>query len=194
MVIEKNSSEMSQLVKGKFDELIKEINEIISNKWLVVNNRGLDTLTAISNNFLKIYSKEESETDSEAAYMQINELINEINNKVLPEFSSKVDQLQRINANLKAILQMSKQDLYKFYEIGNLLSDFEADLKTLVKCYAEEFNFKKSLIDEYLLKARKEEQELVALTAMWMHEPYLDDFLISKMKSLFQLLMDANKK
>jgi hypothetical protein len=192
MAIEKSSSEMSQLVKGKFDELIKELSDIISNKWQALNNRGSDALTVISNNFLEIYSKEENETDR--AYVQIDELINEINGKILPEFSSKVDQMQRINANLKSIFQMSKQDLYKCYEIGNLLSDFEADLKTLVKSYGEEFNLKKSLINEHLLKARRDEKELVALTAMWMHEPYLDDFLIAKMKAFFQLLIDANKK
>ena len=167
-------------VKIKFIELLVELNEIITKKWQLLVNNGLNSLNEVSNLFQKIYSDEENKNNVElrVSFNDLQKINNEFDNlnKILDSFKSLYDKLKQLESRLFTIFD------YDFIKSDTLVD--KSFFKDLINSYNKEFELKKVLINEYLFKMRQNRQELVAITCYWMHEPHLNQMFISQLNFL----------
>jgi hypothetical protein len=159
--------------KTKFNELLVELNDIISKKWLVLTNNGLNSLNDISNLFQKLFCEDEEENNCDLLtdLQSINNHFEEIK-KILESFKSLLDKLKLIESRLFNIFS------FDFIQTEEFLFD-KIFVKNLINSYKKEL-----LVNQYLSQNRNNREELVAITCYWMHEPCLDQMLISQLKFL----------
>jgi hypothetical protein len=164
--------------KTKFNELLNELNDTISKKWLVLTNNGLNSLNDISNLFQKLFCEDEEENKCDLIndLQSINNHFEEIK-KILESFKYLLDKLKQIESRLFNIFS------FDFIKTEEFLFD-KNFVKNLINSYKKEYELKELLVNQYLSQNRNNREELVAITCYWMHEPCLDQMLISQLKFL----------
>ena len=165
--------------KIKFNELLVELNDIISKKWLLLTNDGLNSLNEISNLFQKLNSEDEETRSSIHCFNDLQSINNEFDSmrKILESFKLLIDKLKLIESRLLNVFT------FDFIKTEEYLID-KNFVKNIINTYKKEYELKELLVNQYLNENHNNRQELVAITCYWMHEPYLDQMLISQLKSL----------
>lgn len=177
------------LIKKKFLELLNDLNEIIEIKWPLLSNNGLTIITKISNIFTsKLFNSNDDNIDdiADKTNSQNNNITNTLQavnvefinlNQILESFEHLIDRLKQIESRLVKIFEFN----------GELISNKieQSSFNDLFKAYYNEFELKKSLIKKHLFEMRDKQTELIAISSYWMHEPCLDQFVISKFKSFY---------
>jgi hypothetical protein len=177
-------SDLNQLVKQKLDQLLNDLNEIFDKKWLLLNNSGLGCLNRISKAFLTMYDDDDEDLKKMREENQINFKPNEVVHEINKEFNS----LHGILASFKLILENLKQILQALRKIDEMktipgldVANLD-DLQKVYNQYENEYSLKSSLVNHHLFECRTSNDELLALTAYWMHEPCIDIVLLAKLK------------
>ncbi len=174
-------NDSNQLVKQRLDQLLNNLNDILYKNWPLLNINGLDGLNRISKRFMHIYEASviQDVRGSQTDY-KYNQTISDINSEfkylfhILASFKTNLDNLKEILQNMKIIFNM------KDFSSFNLLSS--DDFEELYAQYQSEYKLKETLINERLFQCRSNNDELLALSAYWMHMPNIDNVLLAKFK------------
>ncbi|CAF1070318.1 unnamed protein product [Brachionus calyciflorus] len=189
------------LLDQQADKLLNELIELIEEKWVLSTNIGKTCIQSFFQSYLKMSTEEGDQEVKESDFIE-----NEINSDKLSSLSEcnknyerlKIElenmntyknRLEQINKNLNNLLKM---DNGYFTEIDS--DEFKLNLGQLVENYLKEFQLKKCLIEKYLFKARLKNECQITLASLWINEPFLDEFLLFKLKSFIKYHLLKIKK
>lgn len=171
--------------------LLTEIVQIIEEKWPLAVNTGHGYLKTICDSYRSIFEETTTTTASaneQLFYSSQLDRVNECNlvharlkDTTLASLHSLVTRLETIQKNLHSLISMKKG---LFDDADSIVVDYDEFRKTLdlvVDGFRTELRLKTHLIDEFVFRSRLDQTSQVALIAMWIHEPYLDELLNAKL-------------
>ena len=170
--------DVSLAAKAKFSELLIELHDIMTKKWQLLTNNGLNCFNEVSNSFQKLYGDDEM-GDNKSSFNDLQAINNEFESlrKILDSFKLLTEKMKFIETRLFTIFD------YDFIKDDENFID-KNFFTVLINVFIKEFKFKELLINSFLYKMRSSREELVSITCYWIHEPHLDQMLISRLKFL----------
>ena len=201
-----NETNGSKLLDYQCEQLLKEFELIISEKWQITNQNGVQYIRGILDHFSYLFdsneSKEETDYDEEISRFTPNDKLGLKNLKVLQELNENFNKLNEILKNFDFYLQRLKairSNLSKMIESSSstqLVSQIEPlvlkqVLNEICNDYHQENSLKQKIVNEFIHQSKFDQDSRIALLSCWIHEPYLNDHLKFQIKHFIQ---NYNKK
>ena len=195
-----NRFQSSSLFEQQVEQLLKELNSIVKERWPQANNECVALIKKIFDSYSNVFQDDDDDEQQEAGnrgdgakkavkrFEQISSIksINELNQKLagyLAEFEAALSRLQAIKQNLAKLVE-NKSSHY-LNDLSQLV-DFNRLLGQLCGSFEKELQLKQLLIgDDYVFKSRMNRNLQVTLLCCFMHQPYLDEYALNKFLVVF---------
>ena len=204
-----NRFQSTNLFEQQVEQLLKELNSIVKEKWALANNECVALLKKIFDSYSNVFQNDDENGDElndqvltdatgtgkrDGAKMAVKRFeqissiknVNELNQKLtghLAEFESALSRLQVIKQNIAKLIENKSS---QYLNDLNQLVDFNKLLGQLCVSFEKELKLKQLLIgDQYVFKSRTNRNLQVTLLCCFMHQPYLDEYALNKFLVVF---------
>jgi hypothetical protein len=175
----------NNLLENQILKLLKELQLIYNQKWVMLNSEGLNhmnNLFEIFQTFDDIFEKSaENKINYEIDFLK---KCNDINDKLVEVINNFELQIKRVNEIKKILFDLSQQNCI---EIINMSKNY---IDCISSEFNKDFNLKAALVHSLIFKSRHNRADQVALLSCWMHEPSIE---LMNVKKFNILINNCNK-
>jgi hypothetical protein len=175
----------SNLIDSQILKLLKELQVIFNQKWVLLNNEGfnyIENLFEIFQNFRDIFEKRHDISNKSNSNIN-NEVdfinkCNDINEKLVDVINNYELQIKRVNEIKMILFDINRNNTIEIVNVAKKYID------KISSQFNEDYNLKVALVKRLIFKSRLNRTDQVSLISCWMHEPSIEFINILKFNNL----------